>query len=36
MNILKREEAPISKEAWREIDESARDVLVNTLRARGP
>lgn len=34
MNILKREEAPISKEAWREIDESARDVLVNTLRAR--
>lgn len=34
MDILKREAAPISKEAWEEIDETAKDVLKNMLSAR--
>lgn len=34
MNILKRDIAPISKEAWEEIDEAAVDVLKTTLTAR--
>ncbi|MGI5949552.1 family 1 encapsulin nanocompartment shell protein [Peptoniphilus sp.] len=34
MNILKRNLAPISNDAWQEIDETAKDVFVNTLNAR--
>lgn len=34
MNILKREWAPLSSEAWEEIDEQAKKVLVNNLSAR--
>lgn len=34
MDILKRNLAPISKEAWNEIDESAKDVLTSMLSAR--
>lgn len=34
MNILKRNQAPISDAAWEEIDESAKDVFKNVLKAR--
>ncbi|MDO5712830.1 MAG: family 1 encapsulin nanocompartment shell protein [Tissierellia bacterium] len=34
MDILKRKLAPISDEAWDEIDEAAKDVLKNILTAR--
>lgn len=34
MDILKRDMAPISTAAWDEIDETAKDVLLNTLTAR--
>ena len=34
MDILKRQAAPISSEAWQEIDQTAKDVLVNMLSAR--
>lgn len=34
MDILKREIAPISKDAWREIDNKAKDVIENILSAR--
>ena len=34
MNILKRSLAPLTDEAWQEIDETARMVLVNNLSAR--
>ena len=34
MDILKRELAPISAEAWKEIDEQVKKVLVNNLSAR--
>lgn len=34
MNILKRNIAPISAEAWEEIDSTAKDVLLNILSAR--
>lgn len=34
MDILKREIAPITAEAWQEIDDAATDVLKNNLTAR--
>ncbi|MDZ7722674.1 MAG: family 1 encapsulin nanocompartment shell protein [candidate division KSB1 bacterium] len=34
MDILKRSLAPLTDEAWQEIDETARAVLVNNLSAR--
>ncbi|MDO5725584.1 MAG: family 1 encapsulin nanocompartment shell protein [Tissierellia bacterium] len=34
MDILKRSIAPISEEAWEEIDETAKDVLTSILSAR--
>lgn len=34
MDILKRQIAPISEEAWKEIDDTARNVLINILSAR--
>lgn len=34
MNILKRNQAPISDDAWQEIDDAARDVFKNVLKAR--
>lgn len=34
MDFLKRNAAPISKEAWEEIDETAKNVFTNILSAR--
>lgn len=34
MDILKRKLAPISAEAWKEIDEQVKKVLINNLSAR--
>ena len=34
MNDLRRELAPISKKAWEEIEEEARNTLVNYLAGR--
>lgn len=34
MNVLKRSLAPLSDEAWQEIDDTAREVLINHLSAR--
>ncbi|MBD3307611.1 bacteriocin [candidate division KSB3 bacterium] len=34
MDLLKRALAPITEEAWTQIDEQAKDTLVNTLTAR--